>query len=303
MEAGTQQAKEAIESEAVASVIFTQWENWKMDYRIKMAAFFVFAFAVNAPALAALPSLVWCNGCSDAQKKTMASDSAIGTTVYVGDLVNRNVNGYFIDQAWTEDNPAQLVKKPTRFTPVAPQLDAVNGLIEFYQMTPVGWKKAADYNYPNSNINVYDVVNNGPDQRDLTIWVGGQPYSKSLEVRGEIFGITNMFSIGDASKLPSVDFVITFTDGSEITVTVDYSGRTPTYKVKPNSGWDSHHNPVLTSPSNTPVVFRFTGPGNPNDYNDWLFQMHLLNYDVPVGPGSYWACTNSAAGYHCVHPY
>ncbi len=65
-----------------------------MDYRIRIAAFFVFAFAVSAPALAALPTLQWCDNCTDLQKKTKALESAIGTTVYVGDVVNRNANAY-----------------------------------------------------------------------------------------------------------------------------------------------------------------------------------------------------------------
>jgi len=272
----------------------------------RIAAISAFTLLFSGQALAALPTLAWCNGCTDSQKKNKAAEYPIGTTVYVGDVTNRSQKGFFIDQGWTETQPTQPYAKPTPFTPAPPQSDVISAMMEFYNITPAGWSKAIDYNYPVSNINVYKVVNPGPNQNNLTDWVGRQPYTQSLEVRAGILAIGSTFTPAKSSELPKTTFEIEFTDGSTITVEADYSGRTPRYKVKLNTGRDSHNNDVLSTPDGMGHghEFDFSGPGNPSDYANWLYQMGtFLHYDVPVSPGSFWACTNSPAGLHCVHPY
>lgn len=274
-----------------------------MDYRIKIAAFLSLAFAFGAPALAIPPTLVWCNNCTDLQKRAMALESPIGTTVYVGDLVHRNENAYYIDSAYNEENPPRLVKVPERFTPVAPQTGMIDALIDFYYVGTPGWQKAGSFQYPSNSINVYDVVDTGPDQNNLTDWVSRQPGTVPVELLDRLAQLATVLKIADLNAVPKTTYTITFTDGSSIKVTVDYGSTNPEYVVVANSGRDSHNNTVLSNHSNNLVRFDFSGPGNFNDFNDWLSRMGLLGYSIPVTPGAYWACTNSAAGYHCVHPY
>jgi hypothetical protein len=251
---------------------------------------------------------VWCNNCTDPQKKSLAATYPIGTTVFVGDPLHQTYKGWFIDQGWTETQPAQSYPLPTAQTATPQQENMIVAAMQFYNVAPVGWHKAIDFNYvPYSNsTNVYNIVNPGNNQN---VFLNHVLMSNQIQIdlfMNTMFGIGNMFNISTPS-IPLVYVTVYFWDGSYVTVVIDSSHTTQEATVKDNSGIDSHQNTVLSHapPSGTTYTFQFNQvPGtNPNDYQNWLNQMTYIGYGIPVSPGTFWACTSSPAGLHCIHPY
>jgi len=266
---------------------------------------FLASFALSAHATK--PSLLWCDSCSIPQQKAAALTRPEGETVYVGDVVNRTLSAYVITVTSYDDsyNPPRPIIRAVPTALTSPYNDVGNALITFYNTTPVGWTKRLDLNYgPYSmSTNVYDVVTPGTNQNVMLDWVSHQQGPLFQQLDNSLLSIFAAFRVIDATKLPNVTFVIHFNDGSKITVTVDFSTTPPTYKVVQNSGIDSHHNTVPSTLPNGSLLFSFAGPGNPTDQQDWIQLMTRFGYDIPISPGAYWACTNSPAGLHCVHPY
>jgi hypothetical protein len=242
-------------------------------------------------------ALVWCDACTEAQKQTAARNQTPDQVVYVGDLSARNVRAYYV---WLESDdshtPPVRVKHADPTALQAPYQSAAGALIDFYFASPVGFKKQVTFNYPDQNTNVYDVVISGPDQNNLTDWVSRQSYSVSVEIRDRLVNVGSIFHISDASRIPTVEFTIGFTDGSYIDVQVDLSATNPRYKVVANSGRDSHNNNVLSTPSSAPQKFNFSSPGNVSDAADWLRQMGYLGYSGGGGGGGVWVCTMKGGG-------
>lgn len=281
------------------------WEKRKMCKRILIAMALLFCMSA-ASVDAAQPILAWCDGCTDSQKRAKAEAQPEYATVYVGDVTSstNGVRAYFVnvlvDDAY---NPPRRVKRAVAASMEPEYDDLTHALINFHNAAPVGWQKSLEIDqYPNTGINVYDVVNMGQNQNTLTDWLSTQPYAVAMDINRATAGFVDMFTWVDASKLPEVEFEIYFSDGSKINVKANYRSRITKYTVVPNSGRDSHNNTVLSSPSSAPVQFNFNGPGNPNDEDDWRQQMNLLGYNVPVEQGHVWACTKDPAnGTHCVH--
>jgi len=127
--------------------------------------------------------------------------------------------------------------------------------------------------------NVYDIVTPGTNQNVMLDWVSHQPGPLFQQLDNSLLSIFVAFRVIDATKLPSVTFVIHFNDGSKITVTVDFSTSPPTYKVVQNSGIDSHHNTVPSTLPIGSILFNFAGPGN-RPTTDWTQLMTRLGFDV-----------------------
>jgi hypothetical protein len=131
-------------------------------------------FAVS-PAISAKPLLLWCDSCSNEQKKGMALAQQVGEIVYVGDVIGRTFKAYRVGIRMDDSyNPPQPIK-------IAPEISIdpayqylLDRVLEFFAYSPAGWRKNLSERYDNSNINVYDIVLNGtPNQNALFDWVAG----------------------------------------------------------------------------------------------------------------------------------
>jgi len=284
-----------------------------MDCKRKFASIFIFAAALislSGQALATtLPTLVWCNNCTDAQKKNVAATYPIGTTVFVGDPQNQNYKGWYIDQGWTETQPAQSFPKPTATTATPEENDRIVAVMQFYNLAPVGWQKSISVNYTqfNSAGNVYNYVNPGNSQNVMLSNVLGSTTVTALLLANMSSGIGAFFHI-TGPQVPVIQITVTFWDGSTLTVAIDTTHVTPAASVVDNSGVDSHENTVLSKkpPDGTTYTFQFLQATNtnPNDYQSWLNQMQLIGYTFATGPATYWACTViPGSGMHCIHQY
>jgi hypothetical protein len=249
------------------------------------------------------PTLMWCDGCTAPQKRSMAGTRPIGETVYIGDNTANSFSAYFVDLLLDDSyNPPRQVKSPHLTTLDPSYNDLDDALLDFYDHAPVGWHKSLQATYPVTPINVYDVVVVGPAQNNLLDWVSNDVGMIMNQIPIRIEQMLSFFTIADASKMPSIRVTVTFTDGSKIDVDVDYSTTNPDFKVVENSGRDSHNNVVLSRRTSAPTNFDFSGSGNPSDYLDWVHWMQQLGYGIPVSQGMTWACTQDPAnGLHCVH--
>jgi len=116
----------------------------------------------------------------------------------------------------------------------------------------------------------------------------------SKQLDNSLLSIFVAFRVIDATKLPSVTFVIHFNDGSKITVTVDFSTSPPTLQGRAEQ---RHRLASQHVPSTLPIgsiLFNFAGPGNPTDQQDWTQLMTRLARR-PNHAGAYWRAPNSPA--------
>ena len=265
--------------------------------KLLIAGFSILAAACANYAMATAVPIVWCDGCSDPQKNVKALSQPEGV-VYIGDVIGRNLHAYDV---WSDiddsQTPPRRIKYADPIALAAPYQDAGNALIEFYNISPMGMQKNIGFNYPDPNTNVYSVAIAGARQNNLTDWVSNQPYAVSVELRDRLENVGSIFHIADGTRIPTIEFTITFTDGSRIDVKVDLSASNPHYTVVLNSGRDSHNNNVLSTVSPNPQQFGFSGPGNTNDFQNWLNQMNALGYVVGAGGRlDNWVCTMRGGG-------
>ena len=271
-----------------------------MDTRKIVFALVLFAVS---PAVFAKPLLLWCDSCTNDQKKGMALAQAVGEVVYVGDVIGRTFKAYRVSIRLDDHyNPPLQIKIAPEISIDPAYQDLLDGLQDFFAYSPAGWQKNLAENYPNQNINVYDVVLGGtPAQNNLLDWVAGLGGSQSNDIADRLISFASTFRIVDQTKVPKISVVVTFWDGSKITVSVDYSTTNAEYKIVPNSGRDSHNNTVLSTSTGSPVGATFTGIGSPTDHQRWIAWMQLLGYGIPVTNGASYACTTDPVnGLHCV---
>lgn len=267
------------------------------------------------------PVLVWCDGCSDAQMQQTAK-SAIGSgTVYVGNINSRTVQAYSV-YSESETNlkaggtgDSLLVKQADPIPGTAPYQATAEALVTYYYAAPVGWGKAftattdgkvrsmdgvqraSGVSYPVPGVNVYDVVLPGAEQNDLTNWVEGLTSSSLNSIPANIESMASTFKLIDAGHMPTVQFRINFDDGSHIDIKEDFSTADAKASVVDDSGRDSHNNNVPSSKDSAvggrhgASTYRFSGPGNSTDHQNWLDHMNL--WDIPVttsGTGNNYKC-------------
>jgi len=225
----------------------------------------------------------------------MAAAYPEGTIVFIGDRISGDVRGYTVHRDWLESKPTA-----TAFKAVPPRSDKIRAIGAFYNLPPEGWRKEVTLRYPETDVNVYSVVNIGPAWNILTRWNSAQPKMVALSVRDGIYGASSYFKLADATQEPGVVLQMVFSDDSRIRLAVDYSQGRPEFAAEPNLAIDSHRNPVMPATSDRPHEFDFDGPGNPTDYENWLKQMTLLHFVIPPERGERWAC-GSAPANRCFH--
>lgn len=267
--------------------------------------------AISAHAQGNQPALMWCDGCSDAQKKALVL-STWQESLYIADLTAHSVRAYQIVNF--DNGPKKPGTQPSpddpyaaEVTAVSPYKDAGNALVSFYYASPVGWSKGLNANsagvvrssdgvqratgvpYSKPGVNVYDVVLPGPDQNNLTDWVEGLTSAFLNSIPANVEAIASTFKIIDAGRMPLVQFTINFDDGSHIDVKEDFSTASAKATVVPDTGRDSHNNNVPSTKQSAlggaqgASVYKFGGGGNPSDYGNWLNMMNL--WDIPVTGG------------------
>lgn len=263
----------------------------------KLGIFALTLYACTALAQAAPAPLVWCNGCTEAQKADKARVQPLGPA-YVGDLIQRTVDAYDVYMDVNDGYSPPRREKRAERTPIDASHAAVGtALIDFYYSGTSGWAKHDTVSYPDGARNVYDAAINSPAQGAMLDWIATQQWSGTAGVR--FINLFAIFQIVDANAVPIQEVMITFWDGSKIVVALDYSTTTDRFKVVDDSGRDSHGNIVLSVASDRPIRFEFPGLGNPNDPRNWHRHMSLLGYAGSGASGGIWACTKSAAGRHC----
>lgn len=254
---------------------------------------------VSNTASAAMP-LLWCNGCTTAQKAAAAIAQPTNSTVYVADTTARTVWAYWIYLDVDDGvRPPRRYKVADRTTLDSGLEQAAMTLINFYNAAPVGWRKNKSVNYdgPGSgDLIAYDVVNLGPKQNSFIEWANQQPNILDQGLAG-LYQIVAFVT----DVQPQVLTDVYFWDGSKMTVQLNVLATAISFSVVPNSGIDSHKNPILSIITDAPVQFSFIGNGNPRDPARWSGQMTMLGYSGQSAHGGAWACTKSAAGHHCTY--
>lgn len=253
--------------------------------------------------------LLWCNGCTPAQKNTVALTQPPGATAYVGDVVSKAVSAYTVYIDVDDGTRPPTRKKVAQPIPVDPAYkEAADAYINFYNAAPVGWAKTAQVHYdgPGSgDRNVYDVVNRSPSQNELLDW---SRTDMRVDFGTYLQSVLSKMASFNSQNGPRVDVVIIFWDGSRITLrlnTESSHGDNQVWDVVPDTGQDSNKNPVLSTKTNDPVNFRFNNsaggkPTNPTDFSRWTTQMVSIGYNVSSGPrGGTWACTSGNGVSHC----
>jgi hypothetical protein len=264
----------------------------------------LFLAILASPGHATPPSLLWCDGCSDAQKKAAALTRPIGEQVYVGDAVLQRLDAYVVEATSLDmsHDPPTATRNATATAATSPYDEIGHALIEFHRAAPVGWSKQVNLAYAAApSTNVYDVAFAGFARNILFHWISRQRDASFEQAGRETLGLFSAFRIVYPATSPAATFVVRFEDGSRITVADDFSTTIPNYDVAPDSAIDSHRNIIPLQAGHGSLPFDFSGPGNPDDQRRWTQWMTLLGYRVEATPGSRWSCANSTAGLRCDH--
>lgn len=267
--------------------------------RILIATTLLLPGVGNVDAAPRLP-LKWCNGCTDAYKKNTAESMGLGH-VLVGDLNVESLQAFNVaNQKIGEDEAGhpiyRKVASPIGLT--SPYIEAGETLFDFHATPVAGWRKDRVVDYPDPNVNVYDVVNSGPDQNRVIAWLPAQYTIINANLTQRLNELGEVVQILDASAWPKVDVIVKFKDESQIRFSIDYSTDNPAYKEVKDSGIDDHMNTVLNEKRNTPVQFDLRGATDA-EARQWAQQMTWLGYLGASTVRATWACTKSAAGYVC----
>ena len=271
-------------------------------------------FGASASASTALPSIVWCQKCNSTQYSAAALTQPIGTTVYVGDAINRVVNAYYISVEVDDSRTPPTRSKSADTVSPDPKLVAlINGAISFYNTAPTGWNKhfAVYTDNPTANsvyipvdINVYNIADAGPQQNGLNDWLNSAslPTFGILSFASTLAGFGASFHVIDASALPQVSETIYFKDGSRVDGTIDKTSQK--WRLDPSTAQDSHGNniPYLDADGKLHGLggqHDFDpGRGNPSDQSNFLYRLHQLGVTILLDPGAGnsgtqhgWICT------------
>jgi hypothetical protein len=203
--------------------------------------------------------------------------------------------------------------------------NAFNALVTFYNIEPVGFQKvfyfqlttsygvkssslqsfseaprtvatlqgvqpihAVDATYDAGTI-AYDVANPGARQVEFLDSLSGRLGTKFNMAMDSLARSSSFFHITDYSSLSRMASVITFTDGSQLTVVLDTSMTVPKLTIDTSSLRDSHHNPIPVTREMVSgagiTEYDFRGPGNPADSERMANQIRELGVPIVVNPG------------------
>jgi hypothetical protein len=274
-----------------------------MERSLKRIATILVLVLVSKAVLANVPTVVWCNACSDEQKQAAAVESNAGTLVYVADVVTRSAIAFDVDSTQNTPNNWRIAGAPAPVAPTSAQAEAIRALADFYDAAPKGWRKLNTLHYTQASINAYSVARTGQEQRMLIDWVSRQRDVVPMALLRRVAQSVPALGIHEKNAVPSVAYRVEFADGSRINVAFAFDSGTPAFFVHTDPGQDSRRNPVLVEANALPIQFDFDGRGNPNDDADWRSHMRALGYSMMDDrPAGQWICANPGTGLRCMRP-
>ena len=150
--------------------------------------------------------------------------------------------------------------------------------------------------YPDPNINVYDVINDGPKQNNFLNHIMNTTTQRLNANMTYLDKILSTFRIIDSTRIPDVAVQVRFSDGGKITALLDTSTTVAKYKIDPESARDSHNNTVPVEHKQLQrgiIQFDFRGPGAAYDQPNMGSQLHRFHVDMSqIPPGrTHYSCS------------
>jgi hypothetical protein len=245
------------------------------------------------------PDLIWCHNCTGAQVNAavLADTGALGSTIYVGDVVTGAVGAYqvYID---VDDGtkPHTRTRAVIGITPDPALLTDINGAIGFYQYAPVGWDKriAIAYDGGDPFASGWTVADAGKEQNDLNQWFNST-YAGSrglVTLWGYAISVWSSVNGSDPTSAPHGEVTVTFSDDSKITGVYDIASKS--IKADPDTAVDAENNtiPYLGSEGKVHNLggrrkFANTYDGD-KDHENFVKQLQTLRVPLTIesDPGS-----------------
>jgi len=278
-----------------------------MERNVKYIWAFVFLVLWSSSAFAYQQSFYGetCNGCTSAQYKNAAILQGVGER-YVADFQSGTLKKFLVSKEPGFNGTFTYIANALTVEP--DHFDA------FLRLKAIWDSNSHSLSYVHeieaagsiSQLNAFDVVDPGIGRNAVTNYLSNwNNWSLGNIILFNFQSYANAFLAFRTGTPVSITIVVYFSDGSHSDFTFSYSNNT--WKYEDKSSVDSHGNPIpqsrndiIRNPDGT-QNYDYRGPGNPSDLLDSLNR--FSQFGVPISSGSYWACTNSPAGLHCVHPY
>ena len=258
----------------------------------------LFALLLLPGFAAAQDVVVWpCNGCTTQQMKNLAIQKGLGEQ-YVYNLSGGVLVGYSV----TREEWGTVA---VGFPPADWMIDQYALVHQYYLnngKSLASKVSAAPTSATGGSVNGYDVVGSSLDRNRVTNAIASNPrliFTSTMASYGRVIRLA-----GIATPDAALTVKVTFPDGS--TVIYKFNWNTKQWEYLPKSAIDSHGNSIPETASDftnggVGANFDFSGPGNPNDVNDFIQRAAAAG--VTITGNTRWAC--SAAGgnsFRCV-PY
>lgn len=244
-----------------------------------------------------------CNDCSNRQMKNVAISKGTGYH-YVYSMTDGLIARYEVTRE--ELVPGQLTYFAYLQEPEQWVVDQFAGIHQYYldnNNSFISAMAASPQSASGGYVNGYDVVGSSQDRNRVSNAIGNSPKMVFTSV---------MASFGRAIRLsgiatPDVDLTVKvdFPDGSK--VIYKFNWNTKQWEYVPKSAVDSHGNNIPETASDftnngAGANYDFSGPGNPNDINDFIVRAGLAGVTV-TNSAVRLACTQAGDGGYVCHPY
>jgi hypothetical protein len=200
-------------------------------------------------ASAAEPYLVWCNSCTDTQvnDSVLKVSAGLGTIIYVGDTATGAIGTYEVYADVDDSKKPPVHTREVMNAPADPAVTTlITGAIQFYNSTPVGWRKDLSlvYNGSDPDTSGFTVATSGDVQNNFNTWLNAT-YSGSrglTKLFGYALTVVSVAKLVDGSAAPAMSTTVTFDDGSKIKGI--YNPSTGELQANPDTAQDAEGNPI-----------------------------------------------------------
>lgn len=237
-----------------------------------------------------------CEGCTAQQMKNLAQSKGAGPQ-YIYSLSGGVLAAYQVEML---DLPGGWTPKAFNAQPEDWMLDQFAVILDFYEANGNSTHGMASVNASSSgeSINAYSVVNSSQDRNTIATALTNNQSVRAFSVLISAARLVRLSNIAT----PNLPLTVTtnFPDGSK--AIFQFNWDTKKWEYVSGSAVDSHGNKVPETAddfSNNGVgaTYNFSGPGNPNDINDFIQRAHMAG--VSIGNGIAWVCVGSGSGVHC----
>lgn len=246
----------------------------------------LFALLLLPGFAAAQDVVVWpCDGCTAQQMKNRAIQKGVGEQ-YVYNLSGGVLVGYSVTQE-------EWGLFAVGFPPPKWMIDQYALLHQYYLNNGKSLASkitASATSATGGSVNGYDVVGSSQDRNRVANAVASNPkliFTSTMASYGRVIRLA-----GIATPDAALTTKVTFPDGS--TVIYKFNWNTKQWEYLPKSAIDSHGNSIPETAadftnSGVGATFDFTGPGNPNDVNDFIQRAAAAG--VTITGNTRWACS------------